>query len=444
MKKSLFAVAAMTAFAGAAQAQSTVTVYGIIDAGYIGSNAKEVAAPSTANAGGGIQNTQTTRITKSAFGQNAEQTSRLGFRGTEDLGGGKSAFFTVEIGLLPQNGNASGGTAADTIQGTTQGSGSAIDNRQSFVGVKQNGLGQFAFGRQYTGVFNAGAATSPGQYNNVVGDVVYSGASSATASASNFASGNNNGLGFTNRASNQLSVKSDKFAGFSGNAFYALNNQNATQTATSNGGNTNWNGWGIGADYSWQKLYVTAAYQSFKSQVTGLDPYAAVAYNLGGAGPLAGQGATQAGTITGFSSIGDKQTLVGATYDFGILKAYAQWANRKVENTSGLTSAGAATSSIVQHNRSAQQIGVRSYITPTIETWGSVGTGSYKGADTSGGVAAATVNFVGYQLGGNYYLSKRTNMYAIYGQTQSSSSTVSTAGSGASANQYAVGVRHTF
>jgi predicted porin len=39
MKKSLFAVAAATAFTGAAQAQSSVTVYGILDAGYQGSSA---------------------------------------------------------------------------------------------------------------------------------------------------------------------------------------------------------------------------------------------------------------------------------------------------------------------------------------------------------------------------------------------------------------------
>ena len=437
-------MAAVTAFAGAAQAQSSVTVYGILDVGYIGSNAKAVAAPTAANAGNTVQNTQTTRITKSAFSQNAETTSRLGFKGSEDLGGGKSAFFTVELGLTPMNGNLSGGTAADSIQGTTQGSGSAIDNRQSFVGVKQNGLGQFAFGRQYTSVFNASSATSAGQHNNVVGDVVYAGSSSVQVSSTDFSSGTNNGVGFTNRASNQLSIKSDNFAGFSGNVFYALNNQNASLTASSNGGNTNWNGWGIGADFSWQKLYVNAAYQSFKTQVTGLDSYATVAYNLGGAGALTGQGATAAGTITGFSNIADKQTFAGATYDFGILKAYAQWVGRKVDNSSGYTSAGAATSSQNQLNRTAQQIGVRSYITPTIEAWGSVGTGKYKGADTAAGVAPASVNFVGYQLGGNYYLSKRTNMYAIYGQSQSTSGTVSTAGSGASANQYAVGVRHTF
>jgi predicted porin len=445
MKKSLFAVAAVTAFAGAAQAQSSVTVYGILDVGYIGSNAKEVAAPTAANAGSSVANTQTTKVQKNAFSSNAEQTSRLGFKGTEDLGGGKSAFFTVELGLQPANGNLSGGTATDAVQGTSQASGSAIDNRQSFVGLKQNGLGSLAFGRQYTPVFNSGAATSPGQYNNVVGDVVYAGSSSVNGSSTTFTSGNNNGIGYTNRASNAVTFQSDKFAGLGVNGMYAMNNQNATVLGSSSGGNTNWNGWGLSADFTWQKLYLTAAYQSFKTQVTGLDTYAAPTYNLAGAGALTAQSAASITTtgLAGFSMLSDKQTLVGGSYDFGILKAYAQWAGRKVQQDSSLTTAGAAGTAGNQMNRTAQQIGVRSFVTPTIETWASIGSGKYKGAIASTG-EPGSVNFVGWQLGSNYLLSKRTNLYAIYGQTQSTSPTVSTAGSGASANQYAVGVRHTF
>ena len=40
MKKSLFAVAALSAIAGAAQAQSSVTVYGVLDVGYVGANTR--------------------------------------------------------------------------------------------------------------------------------------------------------------------------------------------------------------------------------------------------------------------------------------------------------------------------------------------------------------------------------------------------------------------
>ena len=81
MKKSLLAVAALSAIAGAAQAQSSVTIYGVLDAGYI--NQKSDGTSTNARA----------QSTNSSFGQSAEQTSRLGFKGTEDLGGGASAFF---------------------------------------------------------------------------------------------------------------------------------------------------------------------------------------------------------------------------------------------------------------------------------------------------------------------------------------------------------------
>ncbi len=432
MKKSLLAIAAIGAFASAAQAQSSVTVYGILDVGYIGSNARE----------GTVSGGQAQKIQKSAFGQSAEQTSRLGFKGTEDLGGGASAFFTVELGLTPQNSELSGGTAKDSIQNTTNGSGSAVDNRQSFVGLKKNGIGQFAFGRQYTPVFNTGAATSPGQFNNVVGDVVYVGGTSVYASTTN-QSGNTNGLGFTNRASNALTAQSDRFAGFQVGGMYALNNQNQTEIGTPGvvapttniGGNTNWNGWGLNGNFTWQKLYVGVAYQSFKTAYTSGVASSATTVNLNSASVTSGQ-LTSAGGVYAPAQISDKQTLVGATYDFGILKAYAQWVGRKVQNDYNTATTG--TNAGEQLNRNAQQIGVRSYITPTIESWASVGSGKIKA--TYGGASA---NFFGYQLGSNYYLSKRTNLYAIYGQTQTTSNSV-TAGVGSGANQYAVGVRHTF
>jgi len=448
MKKSLFAVAAVTAFAGAAQAQSSVTVYGILDMGYVGSNAKEVAAPSAANAGINLANTQTTKIVKNAFGSGNEQTSRMGFKGTEDLGGGSSAFFTVELGLTPTNSSLSGSTDKDALQGTTQAGGSAVDNRQSFAGVKKNGVGQFAFGRQYTPIFNAGSATDPGQYNSIVGNVIYNSGSAYTAD--NNASGTNNNIGFTNRASNALTADTDSIMGFKAHGMYALNNANSTVLAgpsnsSGGGGNVNWNGWGLGLDYTWNKLFVTTAYQSFKSQLTnGVYASSGTLLNLGSAAPLAGQLSAN-GALLAPTMLSDKQMFAGATYDFGLLKAYVQWVGRKIQNdvtSSVVIGSGTSATSVTagqQMNRNAQQIGVRSYITPVVEAWGSVGQGNYKTTD-----ASANVRFVGWQLGSNYYLSKRTNLYAIYGSQQSTSGTPSTAGSGASANQYALGLRHTF
>ena len=418
MKKSLFALAAVTAFAGAAQAQSSVTVYGILDVGYIGSNQR------LSNGGTG----KVTKTTTSMVGQSAETTSRLGFKGTEDLGGGMNAFFTAEFQLYPEDQQLSGNVSSKDAVSATSSSGGLL-NRQTFVGLKKAGIGQFAVGTQYTPVFNSGAATSPGQYNNMLGDVVYAGATTA---------GNNGGgataAGFTNRTSNTLTLATDKFAGFGANLMLTQNNSNTTQTASTAGGNTNASGWGLGADYTYKKFYVTAAYQALKQLTTAtnsLTPTTAV----GTASTNAAWSTAQpsAGTAGSAMNVQDNQFLAGATYDFGILKAYAQYVSRK---------ATATQSSDFYVKRAAQQIGVRSFITPTIEGWASIGTGRY----TAMGQGNPTQNFNGWQLGSNYLLSKRTNLYAIYGQTNHSNGNAGTGYTpiSSNANNYAVGVRHTF
>ena len=422
MKKSLFAIAAVTAFAGAAQAQSSVTVYGILDVGYIGSNTR-------VNNSGNTTTNGATRKTTNQFGQSAEQSSRLGFKGTEDLGGGTSAFFTAEFALAPNDQTLSGNST----------SAAGLSNRQTFLGLKKNGIGQLAIGTQYTTVFNALAATDPGQTNNMVGSVIYPQISNGNSTTD---LGNNTAL--TARTSNTLSVKSDSFAGFTGSAFAVLNSKNDTQVTSAtgtSGGNTNATGWGLGADYAIQKFYVAAAYQSLKQLttatnggVTATTGAVPAAWNQAqGAGATAAPAGANSATNTT-----DNQLFVGATYDFGILKAYANYVSRKATSTA---------SSNYYLKRSAEQIGVRSYITPTIEGWASAGLGRF----TEFGSGTPTQNFNAWQLGSNYYLSKRTNLYAIYGQTLASNgsgtftagSTVQTTRSSGASN-YAIGVRHTF
>ena len=426
MKKSLLALAAMTAFAGAAQAQSSVTVYGILDMGYNAGKTTNTAATTGAK----------TITNYNSFGSGSEQTSRLGFKGTEDLGGGSSAFFTVELALNPTDAGLTGAsTAMDTWQRTSQNGGTTVDNRQSFVGAKKNGVGQFAFGRQYTVIFQEAAKTDPTQLANIVGNVIYQGSTKASNGGMAY------GESFTNRASNALTIGSDTFAGFQANAFYALNNRNSTDTGAVSTGTQNWNGYGLNANYTWHKLYATVAYQSFKTQDSNGINTSQQYMNVAGAGPVSGVTQTAAAALWQPAlMLSDKQTYAAATYDFGILKAYAQWIGRKIQNDTTIASSSLYAGS--QLNRTAQAIGVRSYITPTIEAWASLGNGKWTGPAASSG-QPASASFVGYQLGSNYYLSKRTNLYAIYGQEQTSQSTT-IAGSGSSSNQYAVGVRHTF
>jgi predicted porin len=409
MKKSLFALAAVGAFAGAAQAQSSVTVYGLLDLGYVGANERVTG---TAAQG-------TTKVQNSQFGQSAQSTSRLGFRGTEDLGGGTRAVFTVEMGITPNSNPA--GTNGGVFSNT----------RNAFVGLAQKGIGQVAVGVQNTPVFNAIGRTDPGQLNNIAGNVL-TGTSTGVAANSNVASGANaatsttrpvalqsnvdgNSNTYTQRLSNMLSFQSDTFAGFRANAFYALNNQNSTQTSTgttTSGGTVNSNAYGVGVDYTWQKLLLTANFQSIK----GENNTTTAAVSISTTGGISAVNAT------------DNQMYFAGMYDFGILKVYAGYLDRKF--TSNFNSNDTL-------KRSAQQIGVRGNITKTIESWASIGSGK---VTAQGTINAATANFNGWQLGSNYILSKRTNLYAIYGQEQTSSTTVGSYG----LSNYAVGVRHTF
>ena len=438
MKKSLLAVAATTAFAGAAQAQSSVTVYGILDVGYVGAN----SSVTSANVPTQNYTTNTTtytngslKTTQSQLGQSAEQTSRLGFKGTEDLGGGLSALFTVEFGLTP---NSSGASTTTSVNGT------AMNNRQSFVGFKKNGLGDMAIGTQYQPVHISVGKTDPGQQNNMTGSVLYTGQSDSGVTG---ATGGNTAA-YQSRASNALTLNSDVMAGVQLHAMAILNNTNATTlngTTTNSGnvsvgGNTNTNGWALGADYTFNKFFITGAYTAVKNLTTTTNQLAYPNTTAGVASATNnGSFAIWSGAQTAIN-VQDNTGYVGATYDFGILKAYAGWITRKASDT--------ANNSYYQ-KRQAEQIGVRSFITPTIESWASAGVGTY----TPYGQNQNSAHFNAWQLGSNYWLSKRTNLYAIYGQyAQANATYVSTTTAGVSttgnasvnANSYAIGVRHTF
>jgi predicted porin len=126
MKKSLIALAVLAA-SGTAFAQSTVTLYGVVDAGITkGADGK------TTFTGGGVNGT-----------------SRLGFKGEEDLGGGLKAVFQVETGLN------SGKEAA-----------TSIGDRGAFVGLA-GGFGTVTLGNSVLSPsFYARAATDPSTTNN--------------------------------------------------------------------------------------------------------------------------------------------------------------------------------------------------------------------------------------------------------------------------------------
>ena len=125
MKKSLIALAVLAA-SGAAMAQSSVTLYGVADAAVTYVN--------------GLDNW-------TGLNSGANKTSRLGFRGVEDLGGGLKANFVLEGGFNLDTGDGKSGGATD--------SGFQF-KRQSTVGLAGN-FGEVRLGRELTAAYNATA-----------------------------------------------------------------------------------------------------------------------------------------------------------------------------------------------------------------------------------------------------------------------------------------------
>jgi predicted porin len=132
MKKSLVALAAL-AVAGVASAQSSVTLFGVVDASVSGySNKSDLAVPSltTPFLPGSI------KVSRTALANSGYNSSRLGFRGTEDLGGGLAASFWLEAPISNDDGQQGIATFA----------------RRSTVSLS-GGFGEIRLGRDYTPTF---------------------------------------------------------------------------------------------------------------------------------------------------------------------------------------------------------------------------------------------------------------------------------------------------
>lgn len=119
MKKSLLALAILGAFTGIASAQSNVTIYGVVDVGIANENNGAAAGSVTRMDSGNLNG------------------SRLGFKGTEDLGGGLSAIFSLENGFSADTGAMAGGL---------------LFGREALVGLA-GGFGAVKLGRQKTVVY---------------------------------------------------------------------------------------------------------------------------------------------------------------------------------------------------------------------------------------------------------------------------------------------------
>jgi predicted porin len=135
MKHNLIAIAAAGLFAAPlVQAQGNITVYGIVD----------LAARSVDNQGPGSQE---------SLVSGSASTSRLGLRGTEDLGGGLSVSFNLEHGLSADTGEPAGGNR--------------FWDRRATVSLASKNLGELRLGRDYVPSYRNWSRYDPFSYVGV-------------------------------------------------------------------------------------------------------------------------------------------------------------------------------------------------------------------------------------------------------------------------------------
>ncbi|MGA8010519.1 MAG: porin [Thiomonas sp.] len=387
MKKSLLALAVFGTFAGAAMAQDNVQLYGIIDLG--------------------VQHLSYDNTTVNRLGSGIQSGSRIGVKGSEDLGGGLSAFFQAETGFCANGNNASAfGGAGQGAQNQAGGSyctsGSTFMGRTSMVGLK-GGFGTLALGRVYTGYFTLAATADPF-------------GAGLNGSITNLDPG---ALDYV-RASQVAAYITPNFSGFQGTLAYAFGAQP--------GNNANGRGYNVVLTYNNGPISAGGSYLNHNFTATSAIPTSALMLDSTGRAitPLGGY-------------FTNKLLNIYGGYDFGVAKVTAYYAQEKFGDGAAMVGGGQ---------------------NPDLKIWNlgltvPVGSGSVLasfGERKDSNLANSQVKQVA--IGYTYTLSKQTNLYASYAHISNDANvdqyvgdaTIAGSGAmgGASSSGFALGIRHQF
>jgi len=262
MKKSMLTLAVLGSFAGAAVAQSNVQIFGIID----------VAVSRIDNGQSNISYLSDWQLGRpNVWTVHSSSSSRIGFRGTEDLGNGLKASFLLDHRFQPDTGTVEPRDGA-SFSGGTRVYGSGFWNAQSYVALASTDFGEIRAGRQATPTFVLGLATDPwGMEYNVAG-------------LAGFVRGGN----FIGASNNAVQYLSPSVGGFSVNVLVGAGEGGAAATATSlpNGRDV-----GVAVKYNAGPLMATLAYNDSRRS----------------------------------DAILNRTYALGATYDFGTFKGFANY-----------------------------------------------------------------------------------------------------------------------
>lgn len=361
MKKTTLACFALSSMSLAAHAQSSVTLYGIVDAG-VGYTSGQRVAQTKGALGKPVVYSNASNY---GFASGTWSGDRWGMKGKEDLGGGLAAVFQLENGFNIGTGQ--------------MGQGGREFGRQAWMGLSSEKFGKLTLGRQYdpivdfvgtigAGSFLTGMGAHPGDLDNIDNQA---------------------------RENNSIKYTSPSFSGFQFGALYGFGNQA--------GSVKNQSTWSLGGQYTNGPFAIGAAYMQANNT------YGA----NGGAWTGAYDGTFASSINEGFASARNQQIIAAAsTYQIGPVTLGVSYSNtqytpgsfslftaKETFNSAGLTVAYQATSAL----RLA------------------AGYDYTQGSSISGGSAPKynQFNFASY-----YSLSKRTALYGLVGYQKASGKTL--------------------
>jgi len=383
MNKKVLAAAVVATLGGAVSAQN-VTIYGILDASAV--------------------NTDNGAFSSTEVNSGFLVSSRLGFRGEEDLGGGLKALFKLESRLGFDNYGGMGASQQITNGTLATGLSPAIFNRDAYVGIS-GAFGEFALGTMESETSRIATAYNATGFN--VGLFTSAYGSSFAVLGDRMA----NAIRYSSPTFNGLSVV---VAGFQGE-----NKQGTTNTLNA----SNYNGAMASLRYDMGALKIGAA-QANRS---------------------AAQGFTAATTTTAGGRA--KDTTYGAMYDFGVAAV-------------GLAKYNSAYTAAANTGRSATMLTGSLPISGQTRLFGSYGQLEEKAAGLAYSASSdtASTKAKAYYLGVTHDLSKRTAVYAVTGNMNNDSGSGFVLNTGAALysasggtnytgqdqSNYAIGIRHSF
>jgi len=395
MKKTLLAAALLAGFAGAASAQSSVTLYGVVDGGVRYQNWNVSAGPFNK------VDISTSSIAAQSGGLN---TSRFGLRGVEDLGSGNQAVFVLEAQVGLQDGSNNRADSANMWA------------RQSTLGLRNDAWGQVDIGRQLNLAFKFAGAPIDSAF----------GVNAPIANISGV-------MGITGvRVNNMLMYQSPSLSGFKVGASYSFNTGlvSGRQLITGAGATDPSQGSSFDTGNNMRNLAGAVSYTNGGIYVTGVYDKFTPASN----------------TIAGQNGGGVTSWIVAAAYDAKVVKVGVGYNQVRGGLISGASTSSVSSDIANPFNNGgivfADGAGTNAWNINASAPVGANGTvmAAYQGQSHTGVVAdvgGATQNTFG--LGYVYAFTKRTAAYALYAYVNNYQGIA-----GLSGNTGTVGIRHSF